>query len=231
MWGTAERRFARHVRLRHPFRPLFFGIPSIHSLPEAWGSWERQYAPPVLHDDCIMPISSLQLQKKAPVSCREAKRCVTQLRSRRFVTILWYLWLCSQLCYETAANQRTLVEIELLATVGWKWGCQPFSCPCSQNVTHCRKEICSTCLFKTSIPAVPVWNCKHPLSTRSLRLKVAERGSTLNQLCTMVASFQSLRCSCRKSLSYAQKWLCPRFLDVQLWKPFLGFVISPSCLC
>ena len=43
------------------------------------------------------------------------------------------------------------VEIELLATVGWKWGCQPFSCPCSQNVTHCRKEIFSTCLFQESI--------------------------------------------------------------------------------
>ena len=26
-------------------------------------------------------------------------------------------------------------------------GCQPFSCRCSQNVTDCRKEICSTCLF------------------------------------------------------------------------------------
>ena len=25
--------------------------------------------------------------------------------------------------------------------MGWKWGCQLFSCPCSQNVTH----ICSTC--------------------------------------------------------------------------------------
>ena len=51
-------------------------------------------------------------------------------------------WLCSQLCYVTAANQWTPVEIELLATVGWKWGCQPFSCRCSKNVTHGRKEIC-----------------------------------------------------------------------------------------
>ena len=77
-----------------------------------------------------MPIASLQLQKKAPVSCREAKRLVAELLSPRFVTILW---LCSQLCYYvTAANQRAIVEIELLATVGWKWSCQPFSCPCSQ---------------------------------------------------------------------------------------------------
>ena len=85
---AAERIFFRHVCLRNPFRPLLFGIPSIHSLPEAWGSWERQYAPPVLHDGCIMPIPLLQLQKKAPVSCSEAEGLVTQLWSRRFVTIL-----------------------------------------------------------------------------------------------------------------------------------------------
>ena len=60
-----------------------------------------------------------------------------------------------------AANQRTLVQIELLATMGWNWGCQPFGCRCSQNVMHCRKEICSTCLFETSTPAVPFWNSKH----------------------------------------------------------------------
>ena len=41
-----------------------FEIPSLHSLPEAWGSWEPQYPPPILHCGCIMPIPSLQLQKK-----------------------------------------------------------------------------------------------------------------------------------------------------------------------
>ena len=79
----------------------------------------------------------------------------------------------SKICYnggETAANQQTLVEIELLATVGWKWGCQPFSCPCSQHVTHCPKEICLTCLCKESVPAIPFGISKHPLPTRSLRL-------------------------------------------------------------
>ena len=45
---------------------------------------------------CIMPIPSLQLQKKVE------KACLMQ-RSRGF---------------------------------GWKWGCQPFSCRCSQNVTQ-----------------------------------------------------------------------------------------------
>ena len=178
MWSTAERRFTRHVCLRHTFRPFHFGIPSIQSLLEA-GSWERQYAPPVLHYACIMPIPSLYLQKNEPVSCREAKRLVKQLWSRRFVTVQW---LCCQLCYVTAANQWRMVEIELLATVGWKWGCQPFSFPCSQNVQHCRKEIYSTCLFKTSIPAVPFWNSKHPVSTRSRFLRATVR-STSSALC------------------------------------------------
>ena len=114
---------------------------------------------------CTMPIPSLQLQKK-PVICREAEGLVAELWSPRFVTIQW---LCSQLCYVTAANQRTIVEIELLATVSWKWGWQPFSCQCSQNVMHCRKEINATCLFKESIPTIPCVNSKHPIPTRSLR--------------------------------------------------------------
>ena len=91
-------------------------------------------------------------------------------------------WLCSQLCNETAASQQTLVEIELLATVGWKWGCQPFSCRSSLNVTYCRKEICSTCLSKESIPAIPFWNSKHPVPTRSRFLR-ATGGSTSSALC------------------------------------------------
>ena len=32
------------------------------------------------------------------------------------------------------------------------WGDQPFSCPCSLTVTHCRKKICSTYLFQESMP-------------------------------------------------------------------------------
>ena len=78
--------------------------------------------------------------------------CRKEIWSPRFFTIQWLCprfglqdidWLCSQLWHVTAANQWTVVEIELLATVGWKWGCQTFSCSCSQNVMHCRKEIWS----------------------------------------------------------------------------------------
>ena len=65
-----------------------------------------------------------------------------------------------------------------LATVGWKWGCQPFSCRCSQNVTHCRKEIWSTYLFKASIPSTPFGNSNHKLPTRSRFLRAAVRSTT-----------------------------------------------------
>ena len=123
-----------------------------------------------------MPIPSLQLQKK-PDICREAEGLVTELWSQRIVTIYW---LCCQLCYETVANQRTSVEIELLATMSWTCGCQPLSCRCSQNVTHCRKEICWTCLSKESIPGIPLWNSKHPTCQK---LEVPESRSTFRHLC------------------------------------------------
>ena len=84
--------------------------------------------------------------------------------------------------YETAANQGTLVEIELLATVGWKWGCQPFSHRGSQNVTHCPKEICLTCLFQASVPTISLGNAKHPHPTRS-RVPRATVRSTSFALC------------------------------------------------
>ena len=84
-------------------------------------------------------------------------------------------WLCSHFCYVTAANQWTFVEIEFLASVGWKRGCQPFSCPCSLNVTHW-KELFSTCLPKESMPFV---NSKPPFPARSLKsLRAAVRSTS-----------------------------------------------------
>ena len=115
----------------------------------------------------------------------------------RFVTMQW---LCSQLCYVTTANKGTMVDTELLATVGWKWGCQPFSCPCSQNVTLCRKEICSTCLSKEFMPFL---KSQPPLLTRSLRSLRAAAHSTSSGL--WLQKIPSLRCICRKNLSYAEK--------------------------
>ena len=151
MWRIAERRFVVHVCSRNPFPPFLLEFQA--STPYSYQKLELPESSSTLHQlclnhGCIMPIPSSQLQKK-PVICREAEGLITELWSPRFVTMQW---LCSQLCYETAANQRTSVEIELLATVSWTCGCQPFSCG---------KEICSTCLFQTSIPAVLFWNAKH----------------------------------------------------------------------
>ena len=177
MWHTAERRFVRHVCLRNPFPPFLFGIPSIHSLREAWGSWERQHTLPALHYACFMLAKDPIPLSNIPDLCHMQKSIglVTELWPPRFVTMQW---LCSQLCYVTAANQRTVVGIELLASVVWKRGCQPFSCRCSQNVTRCRKEICSTCLFEESIPATPFGNFNHPPPARSRFLRAAARSTT-----------------------------------------------------
>ena len=128
MWRTAERRFVRHVCLRNPFPLFLLAVCSMQSLPEAWRSWERKYQLCVIAASC--PSFRCSCRKRR-VSRREAEGLVTDLWFPRFVTIQL---LCSQLCYVTAANQWTIVEIELLATVGWKCGCQPFSCRCTQNV-------------------------------------------------------------------------------------------------
>ena len=219
-------RCSHHVTtclFQDPFPPFRFGIPSIHSQTEDWGPWEGQCAPPILHYACIVPIPSLQLQKKAPVSCREAKSLVTELCSPRFVTYntvivskVWVrgYWLCSQLWHVTSDCCKPMT---ILASVGWKWGWQPFSCPCSLNAMHCRKEICLTCLSKESMPFV---KSKCPLPTPNQKLEVPERDSALQQFCIMLASCPSLRCSCRKKIRLMQrsKGFCS------------GVVVSKTCL-
>ena len=176
----------------------FVGNLSVHSLPEAWGPWEPQYAPPVLHSACIMPIPSLQLKKK-DMSHAEKQR-------------VWTPSCGLQELQYTDCAPMWLLQTKFLASVGWKRGCQPFSCPCSLNVTHCRKEICWTCLSKESITAIPFAISKHPLPTRSRFLRATVR-STSSAI--MVASCPSLRCSYRKNQSHAEK----QRVCTQLWSP------------
>ena len=108
---------------------------------------------------CLMLASCTSLCcscSKKPVSCREAEGLVTELWSPKFVTLQW---LCSPLCHVTAANRWTIAEIELLATVGWNWGCQPFSWRCSQNVTQCQTwfvgHVCFRNLFLPFLFGIP----------------------------------------------------------------------------
>ena len=115
-WRTAERRFFIHVCLKESM--AFCWNLSLHSNPALW-----------LHHShpCVAAAKKdLSHAKKQRVWSRS---CGVQDLDMRLLQ-----------------SQGTLVEIELLATVGWKWGCQPFSHRGSQNVTHCPKEICSTCL-------------------------------------------------------------------------------------
>ena len=232
-----KRRFVWHVCQRNP--SLLWNL-SLHCLPEAWGPWEPQYAsaPPILHYACIMPIPSLQLQKKDRVSCKEAKGLVTELWSPRFVIYIQYSdiqWLCPRFglqgidcalscdtwLLQTNEIQWTIVEIdkiEILASVGWKWGCQPFSCPCSRNVMHCRKQICLTCLSKESMPFV---KSKPPLPTRSLRsLRAAVCFSSTNSaLCLyhahpFVAAAEKRSVSCREAKGLVPELWSPRIVAI-----------------
>ena len=96
--------------------------------------------------------------KPRSIQATHAHACHSEVSIRLFGFVV-----CKAICFgilqksapcfhvTKTTNQWRIVEIELLATLGWKWGCQPFSCRCSLNVMHCRKEICSawwTCLSK-----------------------------------------------------------------------------------
>ena len=111
MWRTAEKRFVGHVCLRNLFLPFLFGIQSIHPLPEAY---------------CIMPIPSLQLEKiNSPVHRnRGFGHWVVVSKISYNAVIVLLVVLCD--CCKPMIH---LWEIELLATVSWTCGCQPFQLP------------------------------------------------------------------------------------------------------
>ena len=161
--------------------------------------------------------------RKTPVSCRGAKGLVTELSSPRFVmyntVIVSKYWLPAQLWHSTAAHQWIIVEIEFLATVGWKRGRRPFSCPCSLNVTHCWKELCSTCLSKESMPFV---NSKPPFPTRSLRfLRAAVRSASFAVNYGCIIPIPSLQLQkkpvlCEEGESLVTELWSPRIVTIYL---------------
>ena len=85
MWRTAERRFVVHVCLRNPFPPFLCGIPSFQPIRSSRFLRAAVRSAISALSGGIMPIPSLQLQKKN-VLCREAEGLVTEL-CQRIVTI------------------------------------------------------------------------------------------------------------------------------------------------
>ena len=66
------------------------------------------------------------------------------------VTVKFRLYSCG--ISQKATKQWTIVEIDLLATLGWKWGCHPASCPCWQNVTQCQTRFVRHVCFRNPFP-------------------------------------------------------------------------------
>ena len=123
----------------------------------------------VQHSDCdlscamrLLPSNEIELLATASWSCRWSRNVLSKESTpaipfgipSRFLraaarSASSALWLHYAHPFVAASEESPCLmqrSKELLATVGWKWGCQPFSHRGSQNVTHCPKEICSTCL-------------------------------------------------------------------------------------
>ena len=125
---------------------LFSGIHSRHSF------WQFPGSCSTLYQLCIMLALCLQ---KIPSLCRRFRICVICRKA----------WVWSRSCglqgllpnigmfffFHLPCRLSKCVGIELLATVGWKWGCQPFTCRCLQNVMCYGKDIFSTCSSRESI--------------------------------------------------------------------------------
>ena len=200
----------RRVCFRSPFLPFFGEMPSIHSRPEA-----------TLRGTVCSTNSAICLHHAHPfVAASEKSTCLMQ-RSKAFghaIVVSKMFWniviVLSVVLWDCCKPTNTCPDWAF-SNNGLEVGCQPFSCRCSQNVMHCRKEICSTCLFQESIPAIPLGNAKHPIHTRSLSFLRAAACSTGSALWLHHA-----HCSCRKSLSYAESGassLSPTYVP-KMWR-------------
>ena len=113
----------------------------IQFLPEDWGRRERQHTPSALHDGCIM-----------------------LAKDRVEVSKIWITghWLWSRLsyipdCWKSMKNCRdSAFSLRGLEAGLWAFRVQMLA-------------TCDDMLFSESIPAIPFWNSKPPLPTRSLR--------------------------------------------------------------
>ena len=148
----------------------------------------------------------------------------------RFVTMQW---LCSQLCYETAANQPTLVEIELFQQQWVGSGAVSLSAAHVRKLwrTAERRFVRHVCLrmSKESIPAIPFWNTKHQLLTRVLRFLGAQHAPpALHYACIvpipslLLKKKTGLMQRSRRFVTYnavivSKIWITGYWLHSQLW--------------
>ena len=136
MWHTAEKRFLRHVCPNVCLRsPCLLWNQSLHSackrqrveVSKIWttGCWLWSWLFYIC--DCCKSMKNCQDWAFSSSGFGSGAASLSAADHGVVVSKICYVWSCSQLCDQTAAKQRTVVEIELLATVGWKRGCQPFS--------------------------------------------------------------------------------------------------------
>ena len=147
---TAKMCFLGHSCLRNPC--LFWNL-SVHSLPEAWGPWERQYAPPALHYACIMLAKDPWVRRLAAASlsaadvrkmwCTAERRCVGHV--------------CLRFNCRDWAFSKSELDVWLPA----------FQLPMSAKRDALPKRgLCD--MFVKGNPCL-LWTSKDPIPTRSLR--------------------------------------------------------------
>ena len=106
--------------------------------------------------------------------------------------------------------------------VGWKQGCQPFSCPCSENVTHWPKEIC-LCLSKARHPfALFLFLQRH--STHA-DIRESARGNC------WVASRNPTRTSLRVDVWVVNQWWIRMIFHRKFSVPQIMSSLDPSNSC
>ena len=101
-------------------------------------------------------------------------------------------------------------------------GVPAFQLPMFAKVTHCRKEICSTCLSKESTPFDPFVKSKPPLPTTSLSSRERQY---VRQLCISlwlhhVAAAEKKKkveksCVMQRSIGLVTELWPPRFVTMQ----------------
>ena len=228
----------RHVCLRNLFPPFLLGISIIQSLPEAWGYWEWQQAPPALHLGCIMPIPSLQLQKECCLLHRSRGLGHGVVVSKSCYNTVIVLSVVLSDCCKPMNNCRDWA-FSISGLEVWLQAFQlPMFAKCDTPEGNTfRSEICSTSLFNASIPAILFGNFRHPLAARSFMFLRAAAHSTSSAFCLHYACKRSHHfvedsgfISQAESIGLVTELWSPSFVT-EYWNVFFLFAMSTMEMC